>query len=99
MKMSSWIARLLDFGTSSAFFLFHNKLLTPVVGIMEFRGIMTDCPDRLSAGASLMVTLRAYMLPNAFDPFKAVHSDDIVFLREDLETPDERLVFIGQHVI
>ena len=67
---------------------------------MEFRGIMTDCPDRLSAGASLMVTLKAYMLPNAFNPLRAVHSDDsTVILREDIETADERLVFTGQRVI
>ncbi|KAF8628247.1 hypothetical protein AX15_004022 [Amanita polypyramis BW_CC] len=76
MKMSSWIARLLDFE------------------IVEFRGIMTDCPDRLSTGASLIVTLKAYVLPNAFTSLKASqYSDDSkTMLREEWETLDERLL-------
>ncbi|KAK2461535.1 hypothetical protein APHAL10511_005998 [Amanita phalloides] len=75
IKISAWIARLLDFG------------------IMEFRGIMTDCPDRLSTGASLILTLKAYILPNAFTPLKPINSNDSTFaMREELETLDERLL-------
>ncbi|KAF9469748.1 DNA repair protein RAD5 [Collybia nuda] len=43
-----------------------SKLLD--LGIVEFRGVMTDCPDKLSTGASLFVTLHAYILSSAFKP-------------------------------
>lgn len=35
---------------------------------MEFRGTMTDCPDRLTTGATLMVTLHVYVISTAFKP-------------------------------
>ncbi|KAK0465497.1 P-loop containing nucleoside triphosphate hydrolase protein [Desarmillaria tabescens] len=38
------------------------------LGIVELRGKMTDCPERLSTGASLIVTIDVYMLPAAFVP-------------------------------
>jgi DNA repair protein RAD5 len=61
---------------------------------------MTDCPDKLSAGASLLVTLKAYIRPNAFTPLKPFQSNDsMVTLREDFETLEERLVFTGRYVI
>ena len=100
MKMSSWIARLLDFGTYPVFLPLSRSVIDPLIGIVEFHGIMTDCPDKLSAGASLIVTLKAYIRPNAFTPLKPFQSDDSkVTLRQDLETLEERLVFTGRYVI
>ena len=100
MKMSSWMARLLDFGTSTVFFPVSRQVVYFVAGIVEFRGIMTDCPDKLSAGASLLVALKAYIRPNAFTPLKPFQSNDsMITLREDLETIEERLVFTGRYVI
>lgn len=43
-----------------------SKLLD--LSIVELRGKMTDCPERLSTGASLIITIDVYMLPAAFVP-------------------------------
>lgn len=45
-------------------------------GIVELRGKMTDCPERLSTGASLIVTIDVYMLPAAFVPVGHATSED-----------------------
>lgn len=62
------------------------------IGIVEFRGIMTDCPDKLTTGASLFVTLHVYILSSAFKPPTLPHSEDPpnVMFNEGLETLDER---------
>ncbi|PBK76887.1 hypothetical protein ARMSODRAFT_874937 [Armillaria solidipes] len=46
------------------------------LGIVELRGKMTDCPERLSTGASLIVTIDVYMLPAAFVPVGRATSED-----------------------
>lgn len=46
------------------------------LGIVELRGKMTDCPERLSTGASLIVTIDVYMLPAAFVPVGRITSED-----------------------
>ena len=52
---------------------------------------MTDCPDKLTTGASLFVTLHAYMLASAFKPPTISEQDDSpVMFNEGLETVDER---------
>ncbi|KAK0208680.1 RAD5-like protein [Desarmillaria ectypa] len=51
-----------------------SKLLD--LGIVELRGKMTDCPERLSTGASLVVTIDVYMLPAAFVPVGRSTSED-----------------------
>ncbi|KAF8640564.1 hypothetical protein AX17_000226 [Amanita inopinata Kibby_2008] len=63
-------------------------------GIVNFEGVMTDCADRLNTGATLMVTLRAYLLPDAFRPLKTAQpsGDPKVTFKEEQETPDERLL-------
>ncbi|KAK0233552.1 SNF2 family N-terminal domain-containing protein [Armillaria fumosa] len=46
------------------------------LGIVELCGKMTDCPERLSTGASLIVTIDVYMLPAAFIPVGRATSED-----------------------
>lgn len=62
-------------------------------GIVEFRGTMTDCPDKLTTGVSLIVTLRVYMLPSAFRPQQATEDQaPSIMFNEGAETLDERSV-------
>ena len=54
---------------------------------------MTDCPEKLTTGASLIVTIQIYLLPGAFRPIKNFQSDDarINFgFNEGLESEEER---------
>jgi DNA repair protein RAD5 len=54
---------------------------------------MTDCPEKLTTGASLIVTLHAYLLASAFTPPTISQSDDKpVIFNEGLETIDEKYV-------
>ncbi|KAF9566925.1 DNA repair protein RAD5 [Agrocybe pediades] len=67
-----------------------SKLLEQ--GIVEIRGVMTDCPERLTTGASLIVTLRIYMLPTAFRPIKDSGKDEDTArlgFNEGMETEEE----------
>lgn len=61
-------------------------------GIVEFRGIMTDCPEKLTTGASLFITLHVYILHAAFKPHTMSQAEDtpIVMFNEGLETVDEK---------
>ncbi|CAK5264621.1 unnamed protein product [Mycena citricolor] len=75
--VSSWIAKLLDFG------------------IVEFRGKMTDCPNKLTVGANLIVSADVYMLPTAFKPFgqetaQETATDKTFLMSEGTETLDEQ---------
>ncbi|KAF8913214.1 P-loop containing nucleoside triphosphate hydrolase protein [Gymnopilus junonius] len=68
-----------------------SKLLE--LDIIEIRGVMTDCPERLTTGSSLIVTLHMYILSSAFKPFKPSNKEEntVPFaLNEGLETGDER---------
>ena len=54
---------------------------------------MTDCPEKLTTGVSLIVTLRAYILAPAFTiPTTSQHDDNSkpVMFNEGLETVDEK---------
>jgi DNA repair protein RAD5 len=52
---------------------------------------MTDCPEKLTTGASLIVSLRAYVLASAFTPPTISQQDDKpVMFNEGLETVDEK---------
>lgn len=44
-----------------------------MLGIVEFKGVMIDCPETLHSGADLVMSLTAYMLPTAF---KSLASSD-----------------------
>ncbi|KAJ6601311.1 DNA repair protein RAD5 [Mycena vulgaris] len=61
------------------------------LGIVEFRGKMMDCPEKLSTGATLIITADVYMLPTAFKPAN-VEADDkpSVMFSEGVETLDEQ---------
>ncbi len=48
--VSSWVAKLLDLGTFTLYNIRGRLHVSP--GIVELRGKMTDCPERLSTGAS-----------------------------------------------
>ena len=59
--------------------------------MVDIRGIMTDCPERLTTGVGMIVMLRFYFLPAAFKPLR-VTSDDVVItgFNEGQETEAER---------
>lgn len=65
-EAASWISRLLDFGTSYGILVLHQVF--ECLGLVEVRGTMTDCPEKLSTGMGLMVTLHIYLLSEAFKP-------------------------------
>jgi len=61
--------------------------------MVEIQGILTDCPERLTTGVGLMVTIRIYLLAGAFRPLKScnMRDDTIQFgFQEGLETDEER---------
>ncbi|KAH9486419.1 DNA repair protein RAD5 [Psilocybe cubensis] len=63
--------------------------------IVEIRGVMTDCPEKLTTGASLIVTLHMYLIASAFKPLKRTFgNDDPVHLgfNEGLETEEETIL-------
>ncbi|KAF9532114.1 SNF2 family N-terminal domain-containing protein [Crepidotus variabilis] len=67
-----------------------SKLLE--LGLIKIRGVMTDCPERLTTGIGLIVTLRFYLLAAAFKPIKSSTSgeDPVHFaFNEGLETEEE----------
>ncbi|KAJ7508564.1 DNA repair protein RAD5 [Mycena galericulata] len=45
------------------------------LGIVEFRGKMMDCPEKLSTGATLIITADVYMLPTAFKASNSTGDD------------------------
>jgi DNA repair protein RAD5 len=52
---------------------------------------MTDCPEKLTTGVSLIVTLHAHILASAFTPPTISQPDDKpVMFNEGLETVDEK---------
>lgn len=61
--------------------------------MVYIRGVMTDCPEKLTTGASLIVTIHIYLLSGAFRTIKNFQSDDarIHFgFNEGLESEEER---------
>ena len=54
---------------------------------------MTDCPEKLTTGASLIVTIHIYLLSGAFRTIKNFQSDDArtqFGFNEGLESEEER---------
>ncbi|KAJ3570626.1 hypothetical protein NP233_g4279 [Leucocoprinus birnbaumii] len=66
-----------------------SKLLD--FGLVDIRGTMTDCPEKLSTGMGLMVTLHFYLLPGAFKPLRiSKQQEDSNFtFNEGYETQEE----------
>jgi DNA repair protein RAD5 len=64
------------------------------IGLVEIRGTMTDCPERLRTGMSLVVTLHVYILPDAFKPLRISGKDlnSGFTYNEGYETQEERFV-------
>ncbi|KAG6851386.1 hypothetical protein H0H93_005784 [Arthromyces matolae] len=63
------------------------------LGIVEFRGVITDCPERLTTGASIFVTLQVYILESAFIPPTISSNQEVeptLMFNEGQETPDEK---------
>ncbi|KAJ7292782.1 RAD5-like protein [Mycena rebaudengoi] len=60
--------------------------------IIQFRGKMMDCPEKLSTGATLIVTANVYMLPSAFKPSNHSDTDNnpTPMFNEGAETLDEQ---------
>lgn len=56
---------------------------------------MTDCPEKLSTGMGLMVTLHVYILSEAFKPLRVSSQEDAsFFFNEGFETQEERYLMI-----
>jgi len=52
---------------------------------------MTDCPEKLSTGMSLMITLHIYLLSKAFEPLRiSALQEDSSYSFNDNETQEER---------
>lgn len=54
---------------------------------------MTDCPEKLTTGASLIVTLQIYLIETAFKPSKSSRKEEDLSrmgFTEGLETEEER---------
>ncbi|KAJ6623172.1 SNF2 family N-terminal domain-containing protein [Mycena sp. CBHHK59/15] len=64
------------------------------LGIIEIRGKMMDCPDKLSTGATLIVTADVYMLPSAFQPSNPSDDDEnhTLMFNDGAETLDEQML-------
>ncbi|KAJ6541849.1 SNF2 family N-terminal domain-containing protein [Mycena capillaripes] len=63
------------------------------LGIVEFRGKMMDCPEKLSTGATLIITADVYMLHAAFTASKSAGDDrPTVMFSEGVETLDEQML-------
>lgn len=88
--VSWWVSKLLDLGGCIllCLYMIYSCWLS---GIVEFRGTMTDCPEKLTTGATLIVALHAYMLASAFTPPAVSQAEDKpVMFNEGLETVDEK---------
>ncbi|KAF8167532.1 DNA repair protein RAD5, partial [Crassisporium funariophilum] len=62
------------------------------MGMVEVRGVMTDCPEKLTTGVTLIVTLHIYLLAAAFKTSKAAPKDEDSTqfgFNEGLETEEE----------
>ncbi|KAF9011125.1 SNF2 family N-terminal domain-containing protein [Cyathus striatus] len=62
--------------------------------IIEIRGILTDCPPKLTTGCSLIVTLRIYILASAFKPIKTsgLENPTTMNFNEGIETEEESVL-------
>ncbi|KAF8807924.1 DNA repair protein RAD5 [Phlegmacium glaucopus] len=67
-----------------------SKLLD--LDMVDIRGVMTDCPEKLTTGASLIVTLHIYLTEGAFKASDKLQADDTTIhfgLNEGLESEEE----------
>lgn len=66
-----------------------SKLLE--LGVVQIRGTMSDCPEKLTTGVSLIVTLHFYIVASAFTPLSTSNSDELPKLtfNEGAETNEE----------
>ncbi|RPD82238.1 hypothetical protein L226DRAFT_541643 [Lentinus tigrinus ALCF2SS1-7] len=91
--VASWISRLLDLGVCGSIF-WHFLVLISGADIVEFkRCTVVDCPQKLSTGADMIVSLSVYMKPSAFKP-PELSSDDKakVMFNEGYETEAEQIL-------
>jgi DNA repair protein RAD5 len=61
--------------------------------MVEIQAIMTDCPERLTTGIGLIVTLHIYLIAPAFKPIRTsglVDNTTQLGFNEGLETLEER---------
>ncbi len=95
--MAIWVSKLLDLGVFYNLFLFTNS--NARTGLIEVRGTMTDCPEKLSTGLGLMVTLHIYILKEAFKPLRLSDNEENsnVNFNEGYETYEERFVLRSCH--
>ncbi|RDX51210.1 hypothetical protein OH76DRAFT_1347561 [Lentinus brumalis] len=92
-EVASWVSRLLDMGMCSLVFYFCLSLIAGV-DIVEFKNCtMVECPQKLSTGADLILSLSVYMKPSAFKPPKLSSDDKAkVMFNEGHETEAEQIL-------
>ena len=87
---------LVDFKASRSRLVFIHTVSIEVhasLDMVYIRGVMTDCPERLTTGASLIVTLHIYLLSGAFKAIQHFQPDDPSIhlgFNEGLESEEER---------
>ena len=63
-------------------------------GVVEFRGLVVDCPDMLTVGCDILLEVRAYLLRNAFQEsitrFCTLTGDDSTPTQAEEESAQER---------
>lgn len=65
--------------------------------MVEIRGVMTDCPEKLTTGIGLIVTLHIYLIAGAFKPLRPSNKDEdatVFGFNEGLETEEERSIHV-----
>jgi DNA repair protein RAD5 len=85
-----------DFKASGSRLVFIHTVSIEIhtsLDMVYIRGVMTDCPENLTTGASLIVTLHIYLLVGAFKATNNFQSDDASIhfgFNEGLESEEER---------
>ena len=66
--------------------------------MVKIQGVLTDCPERLTTGVGLLVTLKIYLVAAAFRPLRPSNTRDDVIqfgFQEGMETEEERFQFFA----
>ena len=64
-----------------------------MVGMVEIQAVMSNCPERLTTGIGLIVTMRIYITAAAFKPLKSFGQSEnatSMGFNEGTETHEER---------
>ncbi|KIY50627.1 hypothetical protein FISHEDRAFT_39163 [Fistulina hepatica ATCC 64428] len=96
-KSADYIVRVANSRGFGKLYRLKTSFLTNSVykGVVDFRGIVTDCPEKLVTGTSIIISVEVYILPVAFKRLKTSGKDELptkVVFNEGLETFDEQML-------